>query len=312
MRLTATTICLTALGVLALTSEALAWGPATHLTLGTETLANLSLLPGAVAALLARHRIAYLYGNIAADIVFAKRLSRVKQFCHHWSTAFRLIDSAETDRARAFAYGYLSHLAADTIAHGKFVPRQIAVSQCSVNFGHLYWELRADALQNNASWRSLERVLQCDHTTHHRAMARHITDTFLPYKLNHVLFNRVNHLTIRRPLRWTVGAWSRRSRNELSPGLVEGYESECLDRIFSILSEGALSALLHEDPNGTSALMQLRVRRREVRRLMRRGDPIEHRLLEVSRGLAPRPLSTRHAPSLGPPPDESKSATACA
>ena len=92
--------------------QALAWGPATHIGLASTMWEYLSVLPAAVAAVLARHRIAYLYGSIAADIVFAKRLSRVKQFCHHWSTAFRMLDSAADGRAKAFAYGYLSHLAA--------------------------------------------------------------------------------------------------------------------------------------------------------------------------------------------------------
>ena len=125
----------------------LAWGPGTHIALSGSILERLHLLPAAIGALLARHGIAYLYGSIAADMVFAKRLSRVKQFCHHWSTGFGLLDAARTDRDRSFAYGYLSHLAADTVAHGKFVPRQIVVSNYAVGLGHLYWELRADSMQ---------------------------------------------------------------------------------------------------------------------------------------------------------------------
>ena len=118
-------------------TDALAWGPATHVGIGASVLDGLALLPAALAALLYRRRDAYLYGCIAADIVFAKRLSRVKQFCHHWSTGFKLLDSASDDSGTAFAYGYLSPLAADTIAHGKYVPHQIVVSGTSVNFGHL-------------------------------------------------------------------------------------------------------------------------------------------------------------------------------
>ncbi|MGB2985741.1 MAG: zinc dependent phospholipase C family protein, partial [Phycisphaerae bacterium] len=142
MRLTFWTIIVALVCLLGQANEAFAWGPATHMGLAASALEHLLLVPAAVAAVLARHRIAFFYGNIATDIVFAKRLSRVKQFCHHWSTGFRLLDTAEDDRAKAFAYGYLSHLAADTVAHGKYVPRQIVVSQCSVNFGHFYWELR--------------------------------------------------------------------------------------------------------------------------------------------------------------------------
>ena len=159
MRINRWTVVVALVCLLGAADEALAWGPATHVGFAASVLERLFLLPIGVAAILTRHGVAYLYGNITADIVFAKRLSRVKQFCHHWSTAFGLLDAADDDRARAFAYGYLSHLAADTVAHGKFVPRQIVVSRCSVNFGHFYWELRADTLERNGSWRLLGQVL---------------------------------------------------------------------------------------------------------------------------------------------------------
>ena len=267
--------------------EAWAGGPATHIGLAGSVLDQLALLPAGVAAVLMRHRFAYLFGSMATDVVFAKRLSRIKQFCHHWSTGFRLLEQAADDRAQAFAYGYLSHLAADTVAHGKFVPRQIVLSGSSVNFGHFYWELRADALQEDSIWSKLEWVVDGDHAPHHAALSELITDTFLSYPLNRLLFDRMNALAVRRDFRRTVAVWNKRSRWYLSPALVDGYRAECLDRIHSILSEGIESPLLREDPNGTSALMQLRVRRREARRLRRQGVSIERRLREVSHGFAP-------------------------
>lgn len=281
-----------------LVEPAFAWGPATHVGLGGTVLENLGLLPTAVAAILGRYGLAYLYGNIAADIVFAKRLSRNKQFCHHWSTAFRLLDSAPDERQRAFAYGYLSHLAADTVAHGKFVPRQIVISRHAVNLGHFYWELRADSAESDDTWGRLERVLRHDHLVHHEALASHITDTLLSYELNRRLFEGINTLAARRGFRRTMGAWNRRSRWPLPPALMQGYRSECVDRILSVLASGKRSALLREDPNGTSALMSVHVRRRELSRLRRRGVPIERRVAESSAAFAP-------ANHLSGPPDAS-------
>ena len=269
--------------------QALAWGPATHIGLGAGILSQLGLLPPAVAAILLRHRVSYLYGNIAADVVFAKRLSRVKQFCHHWSTAFGLLDAAEDDAGRAFAYGYLSHLAADTVAHGKYVPHQIMVSGGSVNLGHFYWEIRADVTQDDDVWQSLERTMVHDHDHHHEYLKGHMSDTFLPYLLNRRLFHGMNMLAAGRRFRRGVAVWNRCSRWYLSPTLLAGYQSECVDRIQSILSEGRQSALVREDPNGTSALMHAHVRRREARRLSRRGFPVHHRRREASQGLAPKP-----------------------
>lgn len=301
MRLTCWTGVLALIGVLSTTDEAFAWGPATHIGLATSVMDRLPLLPAAIAAVLARNRIAYLYGNVAADIVFAKRWSRVKQFCHHWSTGFRLLEEADDDRAQAFAYGYVSHLAADTVAHGKFVPRQIAISECAINSGHFFWELRADATEVDTTWQRLKMVFRDEHTADHRALERHITGTFLSFDLNRLLFDGINTLAARDGFRRSVGAWNRRSRWYLSTELLDGYRSESLDRILSLLTEGTASALLREDPNGTSALMSLRVRRRDSRRLKRRGLPIDHRLLEAARGLAPAPVGgeDRSAPGLG-------------
>ncbi len=252
--------------VLFLCGDAYAWGPATHVEIGSTILGNLALLPAGVAAILSKHRRAYLYGNIAADVVFAKRWSRVKQFCHHWSTAFALLDDAKDDEDRAFALGYASHLAADTVAHGKFVPRQILASQCSVNFGHFYWELRGDALQSDETWVAVGRLVRADHDRHHASMETHITDTLLSYDMNRLLFERMNAFAARNGFRRSIRVWSRFSRFELPRAVMHEYVGECIDRVQSVLAEGARSAVLEEDPNGTAALMQLRVRRHEQRR----------------------------------------------
>ncbi|MBU0717304.1 MAG: zinc dependent phospholipase C family protein [Planctomycetes bacterium] len=273
--------------VLGVSDRAWAWGPAMHVGIADSVLAHLAILPAALAALLRHHRVDYLFGNVAADVVFAKRWSRIKQFCHHWSTAFCLLDDAEDDRARAFAYGYLSHLAADTVAHGKYVPRQVVVSGCSVNYGHFYWELRADALQSRWTRRRLRRVLLADHSRHHQALSCLITDTFLPYSLNRILFDRMQGLAAQPTLQGPLDAWNRHSRWRMSSELLDDYRAECLQRVFAVLTEGARSAVTHEDPNGTSTLMQLQVRRREFRRLRREGLPVTRRVAEVARGFDP-------------------------
>jgi len=264
-----------------------------HIGLGASILDNLSVLPAGLAILLARHRSAFLFGNIAADVVFAKRLSRVKQFCHHWSTAFEMLEVSRNDATKSFAYGYLSHLAADTVAHGKYVPRQILMSRCSVNFGHLHWELRADATEADATHRLLAEVIAQVHAEPHEVLARHMTGTFLPFDLNRLLFHRMNKLAVTWEFRRTMATWNRCSRWYLPETLLHGYRAECIDRIQSILEAGCHSALVREDPNGTSALMQLRVRRREVRRLRRHGIPIERRMQESSRGFEPIPTLSR-------------------
>ena len=108
--------------------QALAWGPGVHLALGNSVLSNMGCLPPLVAALLGRHRDAFLYGCLSADIFIGKGTNIKPGHSHNWVTGFKLLKSAQDARVLAYAYGYLSHLAADVVAHNYFVPKAL--------FGH--------------------------------------------------------------------------------------------------------------------------------------------------------------------------------
>lgn len=283
------TAILAALAVLLLDpKELFAWGPATHVQLANDVLRNLGLLPAAMAALLGRHALDYIYGCVAADVVFAKRLSRVKQFCHHWSTGFGLLERADDDRVRAFAYGYLSHLAADTVAHGKFVPRQITLTRSTVNFGHVYWEARADRMVPHAASDQLRDFARCDFDIHHRELSGLLMETFLPYDLNREVFARINALVAREGWRRGMEIVERCSRWALHPDVLQAYHGECVDRTLSLLAEEHHSPVLAEDPNGSAALACSRINRRQLRRLKRRGLPWQQRAHELAAGWAPQ------------------------
>jgi hypothetical protein len=241
----------------------------------------------AVAELLRRHARSFIFGNIAADVVFAKRMSRVKQFCHHWSTGFRILDAAEGESDRAFALGYLAHLAADTVAHGKYVPRQLSVTRTTLNFGHLYWEMRADALLDRPIWRELENVVAIDHEHHHKCLRVHLTATLLPYHVNRRLFDGINRLVVRQYWLSCMHFVQRRSRWDLSGDLVAQYREESVDRILSVLTDLQQSPVLQDDPNGTAALHAARLHRRAVRRLEFYGKPTAQRTTEAAAAYAP-------------------------
>ena len=53
-----------------------------------------------------------------------------------------IYDGARDDPLRAFGLGYLAHLAADSVAHNYFVPKQLAVTSSTSALGHSYWESR--------------------------------------------------------------------------------------------------------------------------------------------------------------------------
>lgn len=126
-------------------SDALAWGPAAHLAIGNHILSSLELLPTHVAAALAAHPRAFLYGSLAADILVGKGSRPTPHHSHNWDVARRLLSQATTPRLTAHAYGYLAHLAADVIAHNYFVPNMLGYSAGRGKLAHSYAEMLADA-----------------------------------------------------------------------------------------------------------------------------------------------------------------------
>jgi len=272
----------------AFSAEALAWGPATHVKLASDLLSQLHLLPAGLAALLAANRRSYLFGNVAADVVLAKRLSRIKQFCHHWQTGFAILDDARTDAGKAFGLGYLSHLAADTVAHCKFLPRQMTVTRTTMSFGHLYWELRADTTIGPHYWRILREILHDAFAEHEASLSARLKHTFLPFAVNWRLFYRTNHLVSRRTWHRTMHRWSDMSRWQLSDQLMREYRAESLDRMLDVVINQRSAQVLHEDPNGNAALAYTRMQRRQLRQMARAGLAAPHILHEAEMVHAPR------------------------
>ena len=72
---------------------------------------------------------------------------------------------ATTSRCAPSALGYLAHLAADSVAHNYFVPKQLAVTSSTSALGHSYWESRFEThLGTECARRARELIL-------HRSLA---------------------------------------------------------------------------------------------------------------------------------------------
>ena len=64
-------------------TDLIAWGPGTHIAIGEAVLSSLHLLPLGIQAVLSKHRTAFLYGSVAADISFAKKYAPIGRHSHH-------------------------------------------------------------------------------------------------------------------------------------------------------------------------------------------------------------------------------------
>ena len=124
-----------------------AWGPLTHVYLGTEIFYFASLLPAGLYSLLKRYKKDFIYGNVMADITLGKSYLPQEEHSHNWQTALSLRDSARTDSEFAFALGYMTHLAADTVAHGELTAGQGSLE-------HVRLESAVDRLVGGGHWKS--------------------------------------------------------------------------------------------------------------------------------------------------------------
>ncbi len=139
-------IALTASALVMLPDAALAWGPGVHLMAGNFVLANADLLPRALAGLLPAWRDAFLYGCLSADIFVGKGSRLRPGHSHDWDMAFSLIDPANPAKLQAYAHGYLTHLAADVVAHNFYVPNMLARTPATGTLSHVYLEMQADRM----------------------------------------------------------------------------------------------------------------------------------------------------------------------
>jgi hypothetical protein len=262
--------------VFGLPDSAWAWGPVTHLYHGATVLRELTNLPAALQRLLLEQRWEYLYGTIAADIVQVKRYTRsIYTHCHSWRVGWKMLGAARLPQERAFAYGYLTHLASDTYSHNYFVPTQLITSYPSSAHRHVYWEARFDAHLEDAH-RDLLRGVSSRHFPECDALVERVVGkTLFSFRTNKRIFESM--VMLQHLQRWqaTLRRITSRSRFELAASEMHRYNHLCIAAIHDLLEHGEHAAVMRHDPNGHESLRRAKQVRRKLRELQRRQVPIE-------------------------------------
>lgn len=257
-----------ALLLLALPNEAYAFGPSTHFFLGRELLQSLSLLPPALATLLRAHPMSFLYGSIAADISFAKKYVPAGRHCHYWPVGKEILDAAENERSRATALGYLAHLAADTIAHNTFIPRQLLLTSSTKALGHSYWEARLDrALGYRCAAQAREVVMNFDHSEADALFDRVLSGTLFTFETNRRIFRGMIRFQDNERWQSVFERMLRKSRWNLPEGDAKRYLTVAFDFMVDYMLRGNGSEAAKLDATGAASLkLAKRARRIALRR----------------------------------------------
>lgn len=262
--------------LLFLPDTAWAWGPATHVYLGTGVLDSLALLPPAVRSLLAAYPYDFLYGSVAADISLAKKYVPEGRHCHHWHVGEEIYETADTERLRAVSLGYLSHLAADTVAHNIFVPRQLLLTSSSKALGHSYWEHRMD-IQLGDRYTRLARniVMNHDHSAADALFDRVLSATLFSFRTNKRIFRGMIRFQDNDRWQSVFGAMLQSSRWGLADDVIEAYIVRSFDYIVDYLNNRGEAIAAGLDPIGDENLgLSKKIRRMALREGPTQSDSV--------------------------------------
>ncbi len=274
-----------------------AWTPGTHVFLGDAVLRNLALVPGAIAELLAAFPSDFLYGSIAADTSIAKKYADVGRHCHSWHIGLEIHDQAEDPALRAFALGYMAHLAADVVAHNFYVPRQLAVTSSTTAVGHSYWESRVDTHLGDPWPRRARELLFLDHGNSDQHLDRILSPTIFGTPTNRRIFRGMVYVTDTDSWQRIFQLVSENSRWDLSDADVGRYLTRSFDYIIDLLNLWERSEAFLYDPSGDEPLRSAK----KVRRLARRQGGDVRAALEADRMFGMPETALRHAAGLSAP-----------
>ena len=260
----ATIAALLAIGLLP--SDALAWTPGTHIFLGEAVIGSLPLLPAAIADLLRAFPHDFLYGSIAADTSIAKKYAPAGRHCHSWAVGLDVYDAAREEPLRAFALGYLAHLAADAIAHNYFVPMRLAVTSSTAGIGHSYWESRFEThLGVDYSRRARELIL-LDHSRSDGLLDRVLSPTIFSTQTNRRIFRGMVYVADTESWQRIFQLMTEKSRWDLPDAEVADYLARSFDVVIDFLRRFDRADAFRLDPAGTKPLrLAKRVRREALR-----------------------------------------------
>ena len=275
-------------------SDLFAWTPGTHIHIGEAVLRSLTLLPAGTAALLRTYPQDFLYGSIAADTSMAKKYAPAGRHCHSWAVGFEIYERARDEALRTFALGYLSHLAADVVAHNFFVPRQLTVTSSTSTVGHSYWESRFETHLGDAAARRARDVILLDHSRADAHLDDILSPTIFSTSTNRRLFRGMVHVTDSESWQRIYRIMAENSRWGLTRPEVEVHLTRSFDYVIDLLAHLDRSESYQFDPSGDEALrLAKRLRRASLRR---GGDPFVRAEAERHFGLPESPL--RHAETL--------------
>lgn len=245
-------------------SDAFAWGPAAHVHFGLGILDTLPYGTG-LLAVIANHPEHFLYGVLLPDIAIGKSAMPKHRSGHQWRHGFLLLEHSQNETEKAFALGYLSHLASDVIAHTQFLPDMIRKSPTRRLSSHFYWESRFDTRIRRLDPTVdalLAKLLRQRFAAENRLFERFVPPALLPHRLAASLFRGSVILQNQPTLTRLASRYDLASSDILPNHEVEAWGFLAMAAGSDILMRLRDSHAITADPNGNDAIPKAKHQRR--------------------------------------------------
>src|SRR5581483_2097217 len=211
---------------------------------------------------------------IAADTSIAKKYAPVGRHCHSWNVGFEILDNARDEPLRAFALGYLAHLAADSVAHNYFVPKQLAVTSSTSGLGHSYWESRFETHLGTECARRARELILIDHSRSDSLLDRVLSPTIFSTSTNRRIFRGMVIVADNESWQRIFNLMKENSRWDLADREVGRYLARSYDFVMDLLIRMDRAEPFQLDPSGDTAL---RLAKRVRRQVLRAGGELRLR-----------------------------------
>jgi hypothetical protein len=218
-------------GFIFIPSVVFAWGPLTHMYLGNQLLSCAPLIPAGILALIQKHKQDFLYGNIMADTIIGKKYLPGDKSSHSWDVGLKLFDQAYSRPERAFAYGYLSHLAADTVAHETLTGEM-------GNMSHTWAELKADSLIDKSYWLQSVSISKVVRKRSELLLENSLDRYAFSFKTNRRIYKSIVYLSL----------LNKKRRYGVDRNLIHNLHEESISRMIDLLQNGTDSEVLAKNP----------------------------------------------------------------
>jgi hypothetical protein len=256
-----------AVAILVVPTQALAWGPLAHLSFSGQALETIGVMQPSVRHILQDFANEFLYGSLAADIVVGKNMARYLYHCHNWRVGFNVFRHAKAGGEQAFALGFLSHLAADTVAHNYYVPFKTVAAFHKRNAQHAYWELRYDQRMDRTLSLVAREVTTRAYRNHDDYLERMLYgSSVIPFGVSKQLFRSLlASARIGRFHHVSRLALARERNLVLEPDLVVDTTGLAVEAIVGLLSEMERSKAARADATGARNIRIAQDLRRALR-----------------------------------------------